>query len=77
LLATYTYNSNNGKLVSMKYGNDTIPVTYQYDALDRLKRVCCNIEGKLSEYVRYNLDDRGICLSLKNGKFLKNIRFKK
>ena len=35
-LATYTYNSYNGKLSSMTYGNGTT-VSYIYDALDRIE----------------------------------------
>lgn len=41
ILTTYTYNSNNGKLDSLTYGNGTV-VTYFYDALDRIEKISYN-----------------------------------
>lgn len=38
-LATYQYAANNGKLLSMTYGNGKI-MTYTYDELDRVKEIC-------------------------------------
>ena len=38
-LAQYFYNSNNGKLKNMLYGNGHL-VTYSYDELDRIQKVC-------------------------------------
>ena len=38
-LATYEYNDNNGKVSIMTYGNGD-SVKYEYDALDRIQKVC-------------------------------------
>ena len=57
LLVSYTYARNNGKLQSMTYSNGTI-VTYYYDSLDRIAKVCYNEnEPSEQEYVyTYTVD---------------------
>ena len=50
ILATYTYNTKNGKLASMTYGNGTV-VTYSYDALDRVEKISYNgVERYVYQY---------------------------
>ena len=56
LLASYSYNSDNGKLASMRYGNDSFYLTYQYDALDRLEKVCYN--GNVRYEYQYTSDGK-------------------
>lgn len=51
LLVSYLYAPNNGKLQSMTYGNGTT-VTYHYDTLDRISKVCYTENGNIvQEYV--------------------------
>ena len=57
-LATYTYQSGNGKLLKLTYGNHTddkpMYVEYHYDAIDRISGICYNgSEQATFEYV-YN-----------------------
>ena len=54
-LATYTYNSYNGKMSSMTYGNGTT-VSYIYDALDRIEKILYNNVVRY-EY-QYTSDDK-------------------
>jgi len=44
VLANYDYNSNNGNLESLTYGNGT-KVEYTYDSLDRVKEICYTENG--------------------------------
>jgi len=53
-LASYTYNSNNGKLSSVTYGNG-FKVSYTYDALDRVETVLYNN----TVVHRYHYDSQG------------------
>ena len=54
-LATYTYNSYNGKLSSMTYGNGTT-VSYIYDALDRIEKILYN--GTVRYEYQYTSDGK-------------------
>ena len=53
LLASYTYNDNNGKLNTLDYGNGT-SVKYLYDSVDRISEKLgigpdeCTADGKFS-----------------------------
>ena len=57
LLVSYTYALNNGKLEKMTYANGTT-VTYYYDSLDRIAKVCYNEnEPSEQEYIyTYTVD---------------------
>jgi len=50
-LASYTYNSYNGKLNTLTYGNGD-KVKYYYDVLDRIKEVWYNSGG--NDYIAYS-----------------------
>ena len=51
-LASYTYNSNNGKLNTLTYGNGD-KVKYYYDVLDRVEEIWYN-NGSGSDYIAYS-----------------------
>jgi len=60
VLASYTYNANNGKLDTLTYGNGA-QVKYVYDALDRIEKIQYNNndgEGFVDAY-EYLYDDNG------------------
>ena len=54
LLASYTYAPNNGKLLSVNYGNG-FTVSYTYDALDRIASVRYNNGSEVYSYI-YNAE---------------------
>ena len=57
LLVSYLYTPSNGKLKSMTYANGTV-VTYFYDTLDRMSKVCYTVgTDSVQEYVyTYTVD---------------------
>jgi RHS repeat-associated protein len=57
-LATYQYAANNGKLLSMTYGNGKI-MTYTYDELDRVKEICYTDSSNNNQYYRYTYTATG------------------
>ena len=66
-LAGYEYNSNNGKLHTLTYGNGH-KVKYLYDALDRISQICYNTgEGGAFETVySYTYDTAGNVFSIED-----------
>ena len=57
-LATYQYANNNGKLLSMTYGNGKV-MTYTYDELDRVKEICYTDSSNNHQYYRYTYTATG------------------
>ena len=55
LLASYTYNSSNGKLNTLSYGNG-VKVYYKYDELDRIEQILYNADGGNSYTVAYEYE---------------------
>ena len=55
-LASYTYYPNNGKLKTLTYGNGST-LTYEYDALDRVSKICYN--GNEEPAYEYKYDSNG------------------
>ena len=58
-LATYTYAPNNGKLMSMTYGNGKV-MTYTYDDLDRVSEICYTDSSNTQQYYRYTYTAEGL-----------------
>ena len=67
LLASYTYNGNNGKLNTLDYGNGTSG-RYLYDSIDRISEICYNIgeNGTYEIVYSYEYDSAGRLYSMKD-----------
>ncbi len=66
VLANYEYNSNNGKLKSLLYGNGD-KVEYVYDSLDRVSQICYTESGGTSETLyEYSYTNEGNLKCFKN-----------
>ena len=55
LLASYTYNTSNGKLNTLTYGNGA-KVRYEYDELDRIEKILYNANGGSTYNVAYEYE---------------------
>ena len=64
-LVRYVYAHNNGKLQSMTYGNGTT-VTYYYDSLDRISKVCYTVDNDTVQEYAYTYTVDGALKSVES-----------